>query len=430
MDLSQTSWTPRSRYSFIVEHLASLLLLLYPVALLFKGGVNAIFALLLLLAVATWILRPTGLGAQRWRDEWTLYAVSMFSLTGAMVLTQAYHQDFSGHPFDAISRFWLSIPVFLLLQRLHPRVFVLFQYASPVAAIVGLGISQYDGVNRLRLDHMDPIHFGDFELMLGLMSLWSLNWFGRDASLVKLLKIAGGLAGLAASFGSGSRGGWVAIPVFVLMALFFKSPRNSLKWAALTLGGVLLGTTLLYSYSSSFRERIDVLEHDLAQLREGNLDTPSGVRLQIYKAAADVFERNPVFGVGPTGFASEAHSMMESGKLTPFAAAAANAEVHSDILSKSVAMGVFGLASIVSIYLVPLWLFWRAGKITTVKSVRRAAQLGLFFVVGFFLFGLTVELLNLALATAFYSLTVAVLLAVCFNAFHEIPASPKGSGAT
>jgi hypothetical protein len=47
------------------------------------------------------------------------------------------------------------------------------------------------------------------------------------------------------------------------------------------------------------------------------------------------------------------------------------------------------------------------------------------FVSGIFVFGLTVEFLNLTMAAAFYSFTVAALLAACYNVHHgEPPASP------
>ena len=44
--------------------------------------------------------------------------------------------------------------------------------------------------------------------------------------------------------------------------------------------------------------------------------------------------------------------------------------------------------------------------------------MGVVFVGGFLVFGLTAEILNLTLAIAFYSFTLAVLLAYCYNIHH------------
>ena len=106
--------------------------------------------------------------------------------------------------------------------------------------------------------------------------------------------------------------------------------------------------------------------------------------------------------------------MVEAGKLTPVAAEFGRGEVHNDILSKAAGMGVFGLLAMLAIYIVPFRLFWRATKSVS-DQVKRAGILGITFVSGFFVFGLTVECLNLTMATAFYSFTVAVLLAACYN---------------
>jgi O-antigen ligase len=130
-----------------------------------------------------------------------------------------------------------------------------------------------------------------------------------------------------------------------------------------------------------------------------------------------VFLRHPVFGAGPEGFALETKQMVEAGKLSLEAARLGNAEVHNDILSKTAGMGIFGLFAILAIYLVPFRLFWRATG-SSLMQIRRAGILGITFVSGFFVFGLTVEILDLTMATAFYSFTVAVLLAACYNVHY------------
>ena len=109
-------------------------------------------------------------------------------------------------------------------------------------------------------------------------------------------------------------------------------------------------------------------------------------------------------------------------KISPYAAGLGKGEVHNDLLSKAVALGSFGLCALLAVYLVPLRLFWRATRLSAEQ--RHYGILGIVFVSGCFVFGLTVEFLNLTLATAFYSLTVAILLAARYNQHH--PSSPEG----
>ena len=417
----------RSRYFLSVEKIAMLLLLAYPTLMLaVKGGMNGVLLLLLLLALAVSLVRPTGMNKVVWRREWTIYAAAMFAMTAAIFISQSFNHNLSAHPHDAASRYWLAVPVFLLLQRLELKVFTVLQFAFPVAAITGFLMAKNLGAwaeNRSGIGTLDLIHFGDFELILGVLSLLSMNWFGRDSLPLRILKIAGLLAGLAASIASGSRGGWLAIPVFIAIFVYFKASGIPLKMVVASLLAALLAITIAYFGSSTLQQRAHDFANDVTVFGNdngngnGNRDTSTGIRWQLYKAAVEIFSHHPVFGVGPEGFAREMKPMMEAGKLTPLAADLGRGEVHNDILSKSAGMGVFGLIAILAIYFVPFSLFWRATKSASAQS-RQAGILGITFVSGFIVFGLTAEILSLTMASAFYSFTVAVLLAASYNIHH------------
>lgn len=388
----------QSRYLYFVEKAVTLLLLI------------------LLLAVAVGIIRPTGMNAVVWRREWTVYATAMVAMSVAIFISQSYHQNYTSHPHDAATRYWLAIPVFLLLQRLRPNVFTVLQFAFPAATITGFLLAK-DIQGRLGIGTLDLIHFGDFELILGMLSLFSIDWFGHDKLPLRILKILGFIAGLAASFASGSRGGWLAMPLFLAIFVYFKPAWLSSRTIAFSaIVGILIATLIILP-NTKFYQRVFEFGSDVATFDQGNRDTSTGIRLQLYKAAVDVFLRHPIFGVGPEGFAREMRPMMEAGKITTNAAELGRGEVHNDILSKATGMGVFGLIAILAVYFVPFRMFWQATRSTS-SQIRQSGILGITFVSGFFVFGLTVEILNLTMATAFYSFTVAVFLAACYNIHH------------
>ncbi|OIR19156.1 O-antigen ligase [mine drainage metagenome] len=413
----------RQRYLAYVEMAVMALLLMYPgLMLAVQGGMNGVFLLTLLLALAVWLIRPSGVSAVVWQHEFTLYTASMFGMSAAIFISQTHLQAYTAHPYDAASRYWLGIPVFLLLSRLHPKIFATLQTGFPVAAIVGLLMAQNLGVsygNRTGISRLDLIHYGDFELILGVMSLFSIDWFGRDGLPLRMLKGLGFIAGVSASFVSGTRGGWLAIPVFIAIFIYFKTARISWKMLVMTAFAGIIAIALAYFGSATFQQRTNELIHDVSVFNQGSRDTSTGIRWQLYKAAAEIFSRHPVFGVGLEGFALEMNPMVEAGKITPLAAELGRGEVHNDILSKAAGMGIFGLAAMLAIYFVPFGLFWRAAASAS-GQVRRSGILGITFVSGFFVFGLTVEFLNLTMSTAFYSFTVAVLLAACYNIHNEV----------
>ena len=416
----------QSRYYWLVEKAAALLLLVYPTFMLaVKHGMNGVFFLMLILALAAWIVRPSGMSPVMWHREWTIYTLAMAAMTLAILISQTANHSNTVRFHDAATRYWLSVPVLLLLYRLRPKALTVLQLAFPVAAITGFLLAKDFG-GRSGVATLDLIRFGNFELILGVMSLFSLNWFGRDALPLRMLKILGFIAGFFASLASGSRGGWLMIPVFIVIYIYFKVPKLSFRVILTTFLAASLVATLLYSANSTFRQRLDNFSQEVAMAKEatesnkGNLDTSFGVRLQLYKAALDVISRHPVFGVGPAGFALEMEPMMKAGKITPEAAGLGRGEVHNDILYKTAGMGMFGLIALLGIYFVPLRLFWRATK-SACKQAQRAGQLGVTFVSGIIVYGLTAECLNLTMTTAFYSFTVAALLAVCYNVHYGEP---------
>lgn len=414
-----------SHYFHFVEKTAALLLLAYPALMLtVKGGMNAVFLFALLLAFAAWIVRPAGMSAVAWKPEWIAYVAAMFLLSLAILVSQIVHLNITGHPHDAASRYWLAIPIFLLLQRLPLRVMGALQYAFPLGAIGGMLMATQQPSGRLDIPTLDQIHFGDFELILGMLSLFSLNWLGRDTLVLRLLKILGCIAGVWVSLASWSRGGWLAIPLFIGLFFYFRTGKFSLKMFTASLLAATLVMTASYFAVGTFHQRVNELANDVMTFEQGNRDTSAGTRWQLYKAAADVFYRYPLAGVGPEGFAAEMQPMVKAGKITPGAGDFGRGEVHNDILAKAAGMGVLGLIAILTSFLVPLRLFWRATKSGS-DPIRRSGILGVVFVSGIFVFGLTVEFLNLTMATAFYSFTVAVLLAACYNVHHgESSAKP------
>ncbi|MDD2720659.1 MAG: O-antigen ligase family protein [Gallionella sp.] len=419
-----------SPYTRIVETVAALLLIAYP-SLMFtvKGGMNGAFLFLLILALVVWAVRPVGMAKVVWNGELALYLCAMVALSCAIFISQSVHQHYDGHPYDAASRYFLAVPVLLLLSRLRFAVVTLVAYGFPLATIAGLIVATRLEDGRLLVLFMDLIHFGDFELLLGVLSLLSIDWVGRDKLLLRMLKIAGFVVGIYVSMRTGTRGGWVALPVFALIFMRYRLGSFSLK--AISAAVMLMSVLCLpvYLFNPVIHDRVNMVEKDLIAFGAGSMDTDTGIRLQLYKAAGIIFVNHPLFGVGPEGFRRELEPMVKAGLITENAAILGQGEVHNELLAKAAELGLFGLIAMLMVYLVPFRFFYRA-MCSEVRPIRQSGMMGLVFVSGFMVFGLTVEVLNLTLAAAFYGLTVAVLLAACMNIHHGEHYSPINFKAT
>jgi O-antigen ligase len=176
---------------------------------------------------------------------------------------------------------------------------------------------------------------------------------------------------------------------------------------------------LLFGITSYFliniiHQRVDEVYSDIVAAWHGNLDTSIGIRLQLWKAALYLFRENPIFGVGLDGYASMMSTLTQSGFITSTAADFGRGEVHNEILANMAKLGIVGLLSILAVYFVPLIIFLRTLKSNS-DTKRTAAMMGGCLVLGFLVFGLSVETFDMKMNAAFYSLTLAVLLAIATN---------------
>jgi O-antigen ligase len=149
----------------------------------------------------------------------------------------------------------------------------------------------------------------------------------------------------------------------------------------------------------------------MTRMLNGDFDSSIGSRLQIWHAAVEAISQNPLTGVGPTGPSDALRELSNKGELTPVALQAGLSQIHNEILANTLRLGVFGLLSILAIYLVPISLLMK--KISSVDEIgQRAGVMGVLFVTGYFIFGLTFEIFNIKMFATFYAVTVATVLAI------------------
>ena len=406
-----------------------LILLTYPALLLtVRSSMGVLFGILLIISlVQLFHIRKTVL-ISHWDKYSIAFALAMSSPVVAIFLSQAYHGQFNSEYYDSASRFLLAIPIFLVLRQTNISVITVLQYGIPLGALVGLAmlkIHPFDWGGRYTTSNFfNLIHFSATALMLGFLSLVSINWERKDPLFTLALKLCGFMAGFYMSIQSGERGVWLAIPVLLLIWIAANSKEK--LWLKIGIALlVILGTVWLsYSMVPGMHSRIDSVFSDITAYTQGNKDTSIGARIQLYLAAIHLFIQHPIFGVGPGEFKQAMPALMASGLLTSYGALMGTAEVHNEILQKCAETGLFGLVSILSVYLVPTFIFWRSTK-SSASLIRIASLMGICLVAGFFIFGLTAEIFNLKMTANFFALTLSILMAAGLqNKPSEIISAP------
>ncbi len=222
-------------------------------------------------------------------------------------------------------------------------------------------------------------------LLLGVFSTLSIAWNKSDNKAVIFFKIAALCAGLYAAYLSQSRGVWLTIPVFAVIAgLAAKNIRSSYKLSAITFFVILLGAVSYFG--NIVKERVLVAESDISQYSVGaNVDTSLGIRLQLWRGSWVLFKEHPIFGVGVENFPKALEDLSKRNIITPLSATFPHS--HNEILFMMSRLGLFGLLAILALYFVPAYYFSRELRDND-SEIRYTAAMGLALCLGFIILGL------------------------------------------
>jgi O-antigen ligase len=387
----------------------------FPILLLtVKGGMSASFFLLVALSIYLLFAAEKGSIRNDLDRDIILFSLAMSATFISVLLSQLYHMDVSARSFDSASRFLFSIPIFFVLRNVDYKVIGILQYGLPAGAILIWAIIWMTGQTMYAQSYFAiHIHLGDMALMLGFLSILSINWTQKDGHWLVVLKVLGLATGLYVSLVSGARGGWAAIPVFILVWILTSQKFKYSMIVKLSAASVviLLGAVLSYFAVDTVHIRLD---YAISDLTFADPDSSLGGRFQLWGAAIQLFMQNPILGVGADGFGLAMDGMLDSGVLTKIAAGLGKGEVHSYYFATLARFGLVGLVSVALLFFIPLWMFYKAMN-SRHEFHRVAARMGFTLVLGFMVFCLTVEMFNLKMIATFYGMTLAVLLAAATN---------------
>ncbi len=399
--------------------------------LIVRGGTGYCFFLLLAIALFAGFSKPFRLKGRLLVTAYPWYTAAMLCFMVYLPLQQAIEGYYLPREFDGLSRLALSLPIFLLLVNLPVRYLKALGWGCALGAI-GAGLWAVDSnlhmtindLNRLGNDYTNPIPYGNTALLLGFLSVMTMRWDDYPNVLVKRVGIAIKLLGLAggvyASYLSGTRGGWLAIPLFlVLCSLNFGWIRRRRHWLAALLVAIVAMSALLASPLG--RERVMATRSDLVMLSEGSGAYSSiGARLQLWRASIHLFEAHPLLGVGKGHLEASLKEMANKGEVPGFIV---NQRAHSEFFSTISELGAVGVVCLALLYFGPLLYFVRYRK-SPQRDVSTAAYCGIAVSGSVIIFGLSIDVFTVVMSTALIALFWAVLLAVITHDTRQPQGNP------
>ncbi|UYG02163.1 O-antigen ligase family protein [Halomonas sp. LR3S48] len=376
--------------------------------LLVPCGYKAVSLVALMLALAGAMLRrdPIKGARQRMDREDRLWLLSLIAFSGLWCMDAARSGVFASvKPDDEMMPLWSLLAAGLMMwwRRYPPSRVGL--WLGLVVGGVGVGvIALYERfvLGAYRADNgMNAIPFGNLSLLLGVLALVAmLGRLDRPFSSWSWLTPALGLsavAGLAASFLSGTRGGWVAVPLLAWMsygAFYPFLPRHRLLQTAgggwlLVVALVAMTTITGYGVTQRVERAIDDVR---GYVIEGDGGSSVGLRFEMWQAGGRMFMEKPLLGWGDEGLKEARDMMVNLGLLHP--GAIRHDQLHSDLVDTAARRGLLGVLALLAFYGVPAVLFARHLRCSRDIHARVLALSGLLIVTAFIGFGLTQSMLR------------------------------------
>ncbi|UYG06226.1 O-antigen ligase family protein [Halomonas sp. M4R1S46] len=324
----------------------------------------------------------------------------------------------AGHGGSWLVPLWPVLAAGLLVWlRYHPPSRTGWWLGLVVGALGAGCIAVYErfALGADRADNgMNAIPFGNLALLLGVLALVAmLGRLAHQNRVLPWLTVALGLAavgGFAASFLSGTRGGWVALPLLVCMGFRGFHGVFPHRWMLAAAAGVLLLLAVLVAMTTitgdGVHERIVEAVSGIERYLGGDSGNSVGLRLDMWSAGIQLFLEKPLAGWGEGRLQAAWDGMVEAGLV--HSAMNRFDQLHSDLIDTAARRGGLGLLSLLALYGVPVWLFARHLRGSQDAENRTLALSGLMICFAFVIFGLTQSMLRDARGLSGYlGLTVA-----------------------
>ena len=378
-----------------------------------KGGYNAAPVLLMLISLGYGVytlIKKSLLNLSK-VDKWLIYSYLFYFLT--FVLSLCINGG-KMRDLDSASRVVFFVPVLLLLLK-YPIKTCVLSYSIPLGGIVSVCIALYDkfilNLNPDQNPRIMHIQGGDISMSLGIFSLIiALYAYQKREVKLTVLSVIGGLCGIVGSLLSTARGGWIALPLLLIIILWIY--RHSLsKRFFLTFFGIIAVASVGISQMPNNRiiERIDVARKDI-QLYLDNNDgnTSLGARFEMWKSAIAMAKEKPLFGWGIQGATEkrkqETKEKVATGNIGQFTHA------HNQYLDDLSKRGIVGLLALLAVLFIPLRTFMKNLK-TANNEIKLIATLGVAHILSVMVYGLSQGFLVHNSGTIFYFFLTIVFYA-------------------
>jgi O-antigen ligase len=343
----------------------------------------------------------------------------------AVAISQLLRGEFYAPNFDAPLRIALASVVFYAiasgwLQAGNPTSITKI-WATTIIPICLLWTLLFKpawtdawGAERIVTYFVDPLSFGSICLVFALISFSSLTYhWGSIRWPYRILGLCGTICGFYLSIRSGSRTGWLNLPLFVLLWFYYIGQK---KLGALRSLFIIIFATSVVIVSVIHHPLLSTkIVHAIDEIKNYkwssmNVDDSVTMRISFYRMAIFYFFEAPFTGWGDLGWMKAMHAPELMTYASAFTRDFPKNGFHNEILTSTVRSGIWGLFASLGFFFVPILWSIKMPKSKHGHSIVFCSLFVLIFVTHQLLAGMTTEVTNLVFLASFLGLTLATVL--------------------
>ncbi|TEA77877.1 O-antigen ligase family protein [Allopusillimonas ginsengisoli] len=315
---------------------------------------------------------------------------------------------------DLSTRYLMAVPIFLLLLAHPPRLEWLWG-GMIVGCMSAAGLAAWQvwiHQNSRAFGFTGGIQFGDIALMMAVLCSAGLAWavrLDRRAWLWRAALLLGTLSGLYASVMSGTRGGWITLPIVLMVFGAAYLRRSNLSLVIAVCVTLIVGGLVALATVPMVQERYNEALTDVQKFQKGNSNTSIGNRFEMWEALTVIIPQKPWMGWSDTDYNAEKERLIKAQVLAPVAGRLAN--THNMFLETWVHQGLLGLVTLAALLLATLLHFGRhlrcPDPFTQLHSIAGVALVSCYII-----FGQTQIILGRNNTLLFFIITLSVFWSV------------------
>ncbi len=400
----------------LINNIFTISLLILPFGYMTVKGVFGILAAICLILALIILIMDAKSVPNFFNQKYSLLIVfALLAIFLSVFIGQAVRGRFILDAYDGPSRLIFALPILIAIYKLKIDFGKILSLTLPLA-LLAIFIYANSGTHnygdRLTTHYLDPIFWGNFSIIMGLICLASIQ--ETDSVALKLYKLFGLGLGVTMSILSQSRAGWVAAVVLIMIWPFINRKRLTLNKLILFSLLIIATLALLYLTVNSFQSRIDIAISEVINWsNRTQTETSTGIRLTMWKMTAYFFSLSPWVGYGEYS----ALPALGDTYIQSFADAESIKTIqccgpHNEIAAQILRSGLLGIIALLANYFLPAYIFARL-------KAHQSKSMGIILCLGIFICGFGTEMLGLKISYTFYALLLAGLLATSLWKSHE-----------